>query len=410
MRDLVTRISRLLNRATLSLVVAQVLAIAGLGITAQVRKRRHTQRRFPVTPAQPIAFEHNEFTIYTYGEDVYDDMIEAIDCAHETVYLETFIWKGDEEGQRFMDALVRASERGVEVFVVWDQFANLVVPPSFFQQLPAAIHRLAYPALPIPWSPRSWGRDHRKLLVVDSVIGFIGGYNIGSLYATDWRDTHARIVGPGAAEIENAFIDFWNMHSRGRRSRIGHNPRRAWQSSMWVHRNVPRLAVYPIRNMYLEAIDRATERIWLTHAYLIPDEDLIQALHDAVLRGVDVRIIVPEESNHVVADWLSRGFYTRLLQAGIRLFLYQDAMVHAKTATIDGSWATIGTANIDRLSLRGNYEINLEITDPHVAGRMEAIFLTDESNTVEMTLVRWLRRSWVAKLTEMLLSPLRPFF
>jgi len=162
--------------------------------------------------------------------------------------------------------------------------------------------------------------------------------------------------------------------------------------------------------MYLEAIDRASERIWFTHAYLIPDEDLIRALRDACRRGVDVRIIVPAVSNHVVADWLSRGFYTTLLEAGIKLYLFQGAMVHAKTATIDGSWSTIGTANIDRLSLWGNYEINLEIADPHVAERMEEIFLTDQSNTVQLNEERWARRSWVAKLTELFLSPLRPLF
>jgi len=410
MRRTFARLTRLLNRVTVALVLGQLAAVIAITVTEASRKKHRKLRRFPVTPPEPIAFESNELTIYTYGEHVFDDMIEAIDFAQERVYFETFIWKGDDEGQRFMDALIRAADRGVEVHVIWDEFANLVVPPKFYQQLPDRIRTLRLPAMPIPWSPRTWGRDHRKLLVVDGVIGFIGGYNIGSLYATDWRDTHARIVGPGAAEIENAFIDFWNLHTGRRRRRIEHNPKRTWQTRMWVHRNVPRLQVYPIRNMYLEAIDRASERIWFTHAYLIPDEDLIRALRDACRRGVDVRIIVPAVSNHVVADWLSRGFYTTLLEAGIKLYLFQGAMVHAKTATVDGSWSTIGTANIDRLSLWGNYEINLEIADPYVAERMEEIFLTDQSNTVQLNEERWARRSWVAKLTELFLSPLRPLF
>lgn len=410
MHSTLARFRRLFNRVTVSLVLAQLAAVISITVVEAMRKKRRTLRRFPITPPEPIPFESSELTIYTYGENVFDDMIEAIDFAQERVYFETFIWKGDAEGQRFMDALIRAADRGVEVYAIWDQFANLVVPPKFYAQLPERVHTLPYPAIPIPWSPRSWGRDHRKLLVVDGVIGFIGGYNVGSLYATDWRDTHARIVGPGAAEIENAFIDFWNMHTRRRRRRISHNPRRPWQTHMWVHRNVPRLHVYPIRNMYLEAIDRASERIWLTHAYLIPDEDLLQALREACNRGVDVRIIVPAISNHVIADWLSRGFYTGMLQSGIKLYLFQGAMVHAKTATIDGNWSTIGTANLDRLSLWGNYEINMEIADRHVAERMEEIFLTDQSNTVELSEERWAHRSWIAKLTELFLSPLRPLF
>ena len=136
---------------------------------------------------------------------------------------------------------------------------------------------------------------------------------------------------------------------------------------MRAHRNVPRQLVFPIRNMYLEAIDRAADHIYLTAAYFIPDHDILQALKEARARGVDVRILVPEVSNHVVADWLSRGFYGELLRSGVRIFRYHDAMVHAKTATIDGRWSTVGTANIDRLSLTGNYEINLEILDDDLA-------------------------------------------
>jgi len=111
-----------------------------------------------------------------------------------------------------------------------------------------------------------------------------------------------------------------------------------------------------------------------------------------------------------VADWLSRGFYTDLLNSGIRLFLYQGAMVHSKTAVIDGTWSTIGTANLDRLSLWGNYEANLEITDRDVASHMEHVFSVDEGNTVELTAEAWLRRPWWKKFAESLLSPWRPLF
>ena len=128
----------------------------------------------------------------------------------------------------------------------------------------------------------------------------------------------------------------------------------------------------------LEAISRATHNIWLTTAYFLPDQDFADALADAARRGVDVRILLPLKSNHIVADWISRGYFSQLLNAGIRIFRFKDAMVHAKTATIDGNWATVGTANIDRLSLQGNYEINLEVIEPGFAGVMEQIFLTDQ--------------------------------
>lgn len=409
MRDAFARARHIFGRVTTAVLLLQVLAMVLLTAVESLRKKKRRTRKFPVTKPEPIPVGDDQVTVYTYGEHVYDAMIESIDAAQHHIYFETFIWKGDEEGVRFREALGRAAERGVAVYVVWDEFANLVVPRRFYAAISERVTTMPHPAFPLPWSPRSWGRDHRKLLTVDGRVGFVGGYNIGSLYATGWRDTHARIEGEGVAELENAFIDFWNLHPKVR-DRIEANPERDWEPTVRLHRNTPRLQVYPIRNMYLEAIDRASHHIWLTHAYLIPDDDLVGALRDAVRRGVDVRIIVPARSNHVVADWLSRGYYTTLLRSGIRLFLYQGAMVHSKTATIDGRWSTIGTANLDRLSLLGNYEVNIEITDDDVAAHMEDVFLTDESNCVELTEDRWRERSIVAKATEMFLSPWRPLF
>ena len=128
----------------------------------------------------------------------------------------------------------------------------------------------------------------------------------------------------------------------------------------------------------------------------------------AARRGVDVRILVPATSNHVVADWLSRGYYGELLASGVRIFRFQDAMVHAKTATIDGQWSTIGTANLDRMSMTGNYEINVEFIDASMAGELEKIFATDVSNSLELTADEWGRRGIHKKFTELFLAPLRP--
>ncbi|MGO1383551.1 MAG: phospholipase D-like domain-containing protein [Arachnia sp.] len=397
-----------MQRLGVAVFLGQVVTVTTLLSMENYRKRGRKVRRFPWTPASPMTVGPDEVTVYSYGEDLFAHMLEAIDGATEIIHFETFIWKDDVVGNQFKDAFTRAADRGVQVHLIWDEFANLVVPRSFFH-MPENIHAMRHPAIPVPWSPKSWGRNHRKVMVVDHDIGFIGGYNIGDLYATGWRDTHARVVGPGVKELENAFIDFWNLHVRGRGLRkLPDDIRRGWGSNLRLHRNLPKLSVFPIRNMYLEAIDRASERIWLTHAYLIPDDDLVSALRDAVERGVDVRIIVPAQSNHVVADWLSRGYYDDLLRSGIRLFLYRGAMVHSKTATIDGAWSTIGTANLDRLSLRGNYEVNLEILDEPLAAQMEDIFTVDQRNTYELSLEEWRTRSWVAKSTELLLSPWRP--
>jgi cardiolipin synthase len=160
--------------------------------------------------------------------------------------------------------------------------------------------------------------------------------------------------------------------------------------------------------MYLDAINRSRHNVWLTAAYFLPDQDFVDELRAAAGRGVDVRIVVPGKSNHIVADWISRGYYSQLLDAGIRIFRFRDAMVHAKTATIDANWSTIGTANIDRLSLSGNYEINVEVIDADLARQMEKVFLTDLDNTRELTRAEWDSRDVYRRFTEAVLGPLRP--
>ncbi len=167
--------------------------------------------------------------------------------------------------------------------------------------------------------------------------------------------------------------------------------------------------MFPIRSMYLEAINRASNNIYLTTAYFLPDQDFVDALKDAAQRGVDVRLLIPLKSNHVVTDWIARGYFTQLLDAGVRIFRFNGAMVHAKTCTVDGSWSTVGTANIDRVSLTGNYEINVEVIDDAFAAVLEEIFATDQTNALELTSSEWLARDLHRKFTEFVLSPLRPF-
>ncbi|HET9841096.1 MAG TPA: phospholipase D-like domain-containing protein, partial [Nocardioides sp.] len=365
----------LVRRVVIGIVAAPFLVAIGMTLIDSYRRRgKRRAVSFPTAPPSTVPVGEGEVTTYTFGSDLYDDMLASIDGAQRQVLLETYIWKGDEVGQRFKTALEAAATRGVEVFLIYDAFANLVVSPRF-KHFPASVRVLRYPVYAAGWRPfdlRRYGRDHRKILVVDDSVGFVGGYNIGSAYATEWRDTHVRITGPGVWDLKRAFADFWNLNRR-RHFRPSERPllletASTWEPTIRFHRNVPRLWMFPIRSMYIEAIARASKNVWMTTAYFLPDQDFVGALTDAARRGVDVRLLIPAKSNHVVADWISRGYFSQLLEAGVKVLRYRDAMVHAKTATIDGTWTTVGTANIDRLSLTGNYEINVEIIDPKLAG------------------------------------------
>ena len=391
--------------------VAGQLGLAAAVVAAdELRKRRspREEHQAPADEPREATVGRNEITTYTYGEILYDDMIAAIDGAEHFVYLASYIWKGDEVGHRFKDAVVRAADRGVLVCVVYDGFANIVVPPSF-KRFPDGVHVLGFPVVRagIPLiNVRRSGRDHRKILVVDGVVGFVGGYNIGSLYATRWRDTHLRVRGPGVWEVQNAFVDFWNRHRRQTLPLLPDSGSPHWNPSVRAARNEPSRLIYPVRALYLEAIDRAQDRIWITQGYFIPDKEILEGLLGAAQRGVDVRVVLPEWSNHVLADVVARSYWATLLEGGVHLHLYRNVMVHAKTATVDGAWATVGTANIDRLSLRGNYEINMEIVDPAQADRMEEIFRRDLEACRELTLEEWQERPRYYYLIERALRPL----
>src|SRR4051812_1714090 len=404
----------MLRRALMVTFGIPMLVAIAMSLVDSYRRRGKKPGPFPTRAAARTPVGDGTVTTYTFGQDLYDDMLAAIEGAQKQVLFETYIWKGDAVGQRFKRAIIDAADRGVEVRVIYDQFANLVVRPTF-KRFPPNVRVLAYPVYGAGWrffDLRRYGRDHRKILVVDDDAAFVGGYNIGSAYATEWRDTHCRVTGPGVQDLARAFADFWNLH-RDKKFRRSEPPMLMSATSEWeprirVHRNVPRLWMFPIRSMYLEAINRAQRNIWMTVAYFIPDENFVDAMVDASRRGVDVRLLLPAKSNHIVADWISRGYFRRMLDAGIGIHRFRDAMVHAKTATIDGSWTTIGTANVDRLSMTGNYEINLEIIDASLAEEMERIFETDLTNTLQLTLAEWQARDKYARFTEMILKPLRP--
>jgi cardiolipin synthase len=399
----------ILRRVVGAVVILQCFTVIVLLVVSAVRNRKQKQRSFPHIRLEEVRVGANRLRLYSYGRELYDAMLEAIDGAQESIYIESYIWKDDEVGREFRDHLAAKAVEGVPVYVIFDTFANLVVPRAFKSSFPKPIHVLEFQALRHPlhmFDPRRYSLDHRKMLIVDGSIGFIGGYNIGSLYATQWRDTHISIRGPAASELACSFTDFWNRFCH-KNDKIKRQYRRCFDPLINLRGNDALRLTFPIRDMYIDAIDKAEHSILLTNAYFVPDRVLLGALKEAAQRGVDVRILVPWVSNHIVSDWVSHGYFSDCLKSGVRIFSYRHAMLHAKTCTIDGQWSTIGTANLDRLSSIGNYEINVEIYSTELAHQMRILFECDTADTFELTLKDWLSRPWYTKMGEFILAPLR---
>ncbi|WP_147102965.1 phospholipase D-like domain-containing protein [Nesterenkonia populi] len=388
---------------------AQAAIVGGVMVWDKVRQKERGRRQPPNPGIFGAEVEDSQMTIYTAGDVLFEDMIAAIDGAERSVMLQAYIWQSDGTGQRVVDALNAAAARGVRVYVIYDVYANHNVPRSFFKQLDPRIlvHRM------FPIGARFWrgpvrytGLSHSKILVVDDDTGFVGGFNIGDEFAREWRDTHVREVGPAVWGLRQAFANAWN-EGHALEARIDWIPPQSWNPKVAVASNLPVQLVYPIRHMYLTAIERAQDMIWLTTPYFVPDQQVLKPLIHAAERGVDVRIMLPKESNHVVADWVTRGFYRDMLEAGVKVLLYTPAMIHSKTATIDGIWSTVGTANIDRLSLGLNYETNLEIIDAGFAAEMEKVFEADAEHCELLTASDWHRRPHSVRAVETALIPLR---
>ena len=394
----------------IALIAVQAAVIISSAVATRFRRRRDAifPNRQPPRHSQ-INLE-NTVTLYTYGMDLYNAMLRDIRNAKKTICIESFIWKGDRIGADFKQAVIDKARAGVDVFVIFDSFANMVVQRTF-KQFPDNIHVYRYRAWRRPLDiidPRRLARDHRKLLVIDERVGYLGGYNIGDLYGAKWRDTHVRIEGAAARQLHASFLDFWTEHA-GSAVRPPATLSPSLQPHIRLYNNNPTRIMFPIRSMYIEAIDLAKDHILLTTPYFVPDRFVLESLIRAAKRGVNVQLLVPEQSNHLLADWLARTYFTDCLKQGVRIFLYQDAMIHAKTATIDGEWTTVGTANLDRLSLMGNHEMNVEFFAPELARQMEDIFAQDREHCRELLLHEWLKRPLAQKLGELVLSPYWPF-
>lgn len=371
----------------------------------------------------------NKVTLLVDGPSTYDAMFAAIAQAKDNINMETYIIEDDEAGKRFSDALIAKQQAGVQVNFMYDSVGSIGTPKEFFQRLrDAGINVLEFnPVNPLSLR-KGWNvnrRDHRKLLVVDGRIAFVGGINISSVYSsgsglfsrkskphkegkegkedeTPWRDTHMRIEGPVAAGFQNLFIENWKDQKGDPLADRDYYPTVAPVGGEVV-RAIGSSPEQPYSVIYvtlLSAINSATSQVYLTNAYFVPDPQMLAALKDAVDRGVDVRLLLPGKSDSALVYYASRSYYDELLTAGVKIYERQDALLHAKTAVIDGVWSTVGSTNLDWRSFVTNKEINAVVLGPDFGAQMQAMFAQDLNASKNITLETWRNRSYGLRIKE----------
>ena len=279
----------------------------------------------------------NAVEVLVGAEPTYAAMLDAIEGAKDHVHLEYYIFRADQTGQRFLDALTRAAKRGVRVRLLYDGFGSTGLARR------AAALRAAggqvkafFPLDPIRQGTTINLRNHRKLAVVDGRVGFAGGINIGDEFR-DWRDLHLRIEGPAVAHLQAVFAEDWHFAARRDLTAAAFFPE-IWpvgQSLVQIVESGPDATHEAIHRLYFAAAASARRRVWITTPYFVPDRAMSLALQTAALRGVDVRMIVPRESNHRVTFHAGRAFYDELLSAGVRIHEYSRSPLHGKVAVAD---------------------------------------------------------------------------
>ena len=363
----------------------------------------------------------NQVTLLQDGAATYDAMFAAIKGAQDHINLETYIIEDDATGQAFAKLLLTQQARGVQVNLMYDSFGSVGTPKAFFDTLAAAgVAVLEFnPINPLaakgPWLPNH--RDHRKLLVVDGRSAFLGGINISSVYSSGsvkglarkpegtelmWRDTHLQIQGPVVADFQTLFMASW---AKQKGEPLAD---RAYFPALKAHgqdivRAIGSTPDDPYSLIYLtliSAIGNAEKQVYLTNAYFVPDPQLLNSLTEAAARGVDVKLILPSQSDSALVFHAGRAHYDQLLQGGVQIYERTGALLHAKTAVIDGVWSTVGSANLDWRSFMDNDEVNAVVLGRGFAGQMQSMFNQDLAASRAIELKAWQARPYALRVKE----------
>lgn len=375
----------------------------------------------------------NKVTLLEDGAQTYPAMLAALRAASDHINLESYIIEDDEVGRQFADVLIEQQRRGVQVNVLYDSVGAINTPRAFFDRLAKeGIAVLEFNPINPLQVRGAWvinNRDHRKIMVIDGRIAFIGGINISNVYTSGssagsgfgsgvgaaeevaaqrvaWRDTDLRIEGPVVAELQKLFLQSWEKQRGKPLAARQYFPTLKTEGNEIV-RVIGSTPDDPFSLMYMtliSAIGSAEKQVYLTNAYFVPDPQLLKSLTDAAGRGVDVRLILPSVSDSSLVFHAGRAHYSGLLSGGVKLYEHVGALLHAKTAVIDGVWSTVGSTNLDWRSFLDNDEVDAVILGREFGQRMLNMFSRDQAESKAIDPGQWEERPLQFKLKEWMAS------
>ena len=374
---------------------------------------------------------YNELEIFTDGEAKFEDLRRSLRQARHFIHIQYYIIKNDELFDSIVPILIDRVRNGVEVRILYDGMGGRFMPQKRWEQLEKAGVKVGvfFPALLGRLNLRINYRNHRKIVVIDGNIGYVGGFNIGREYISSdpkfgyWRDTHLRITGDAVVSLQIRFALDWNYatHENLFTNMAYFEPQdradlvRAMQTgekrllAIQIVASGPDTLDRQIRNNYLELFHKARKNIYIQTPYFVPDDAILSALKIAARSGVDVRLMIPCKPDHPFVYWATYSYAGDLLQAGARCYVYDNGFLHAKGVMVDGRVSCYGTANMDIRSFELNFEVNATIYDEEVTRELEEIFRNDLYHCREITPEVYEKRSLLIRVKEQgsrLLSPL----
>ncbi len=363
----------------------------------------------------------NRVLLLQDGPSTYQAMLAAISAAQDHIHMETYILEDDEVGQRFAQALIEKQQQGVQVRLIRDSVGTMGTSETFFRRLiESGIQVLEFNPINPAAVRTEWllnQRDHRKLMIVDGRTAFLGGINISSVYSggsfsrasrvrpggeASWRDTDLQLQGPAVAELQKLFLATWEAQKGEPLQSLNHFPEPvpAGHQVVRVIASSPEEPYSLIYATLLSAIGSAESSVYLTNAYFVPDPQLLAALMDAAARGVDVKLILPSQTDSWLVFHAGRGYYDLLLTAGVKIYERRGVILHSKTVLIDGVWATVGSTNLDWRSFLHNHELNAVVLGGEFGQQVNAMFAKDLAASNAIVLEQWRRRSLDLRLKE----------
>lgn len=414
-------------------VVALSIVIIGAMVCDIVRRRKYTPSAQLNELKQPLSIEHathgNIIDTYTNISQMIPQLLHDIDRAKEYICFQFFKFENDPLGVEIQEALINKAQDGVPVYVIYDAFPGAIVDHSFFHEMHlygVKVHRYN-PIFPLP-SAYSNNRNHRKIVVIDGKIGYMGGMNIAQRYLTgvhggDWRDTHLRITGTACQDLQQVFLDDWRKLSSATDidlptiyldradtvSAIQTQPAEGIKlmlSTVQIIASDPEDSQSPILYAMIQMVDSATQYLYIQSPYFLPPKSLQTTLCHAAQRGVDVRLMIPKRGDRsIFISYASRSYLKPLLESGIKVFFHNTGFIHAKMLVADNKITTVGSTNIDFRSFMQSSEVNAFVYDEVFARNMQKIFIDDMHHCHMISQDWWQHRSFKERILQLLVKP-----